>query len=119
MRNVNRYGVPVYSDGQIKRLAIPAAVRREVALRHGGTPGREDAPAECSYCGAPGLIYWPCLASGKPGSWVTLVDLSFDHIEPYSRGGSNRDPDNFTLACKKCNSSKGHQSLAEWLAGAA
>lgn len=111
---VNQYGVPLYGDGQIKRYAIRAAVRRAIALREGAIPGRT-TPAECAYCGASGEIHWPPLYSGKPGSWVSLVDLHFDHIEPYSKGGSNINPDNFALACKSCNSSKRDRTIEEWL----
>lgn len=111
---VNRHGAPIYPDGQLKRYAIRARVRRAVALREGALPGLT-TPASCAYCGAPGGIAWPPLASGKPGSWVSLIDLHFDHIEPYSKGGSNIDPDNFALACKSCNSSKGTKTIEEWL----
>lgn len=105
---------PKYHDGTIKRLAPPARVRRAVALRFGASPGCESAPAACQYCGAEGFIYWPNLASGLPGSWVHFTDLHLDHIHPYSRGGSNTDPENFTLACARCNSSKWNRPLSEW-----
>lgn len=39
--------------------------------------------------------------------------LSIEHIVPLSRGGSNL-PDNITVSCKSCNSSKGSKLLSEW-----
>lgn len=109
----NRYGVPLYHDGRIKRRAVTDPVRRLVALREGGVPG-ETVDAKCSYCGAPGQIYWPRLRSGKPGSWVSFPGLHLDHIHPYSKGGSSTDPDNLALACLRCNSSKCDRLPSEW-----
>lgn len=111
--------VPKYHDGTIKRLAPTARIRRAVALRFGAIPG-ESIEAACVYCGVPGTIHWPMLHfSKRPGSWVHFKGLHLDHIEPYSKGGSNRDPDNFTLACPSCNSSKGPRTPNEWKAAKA
>jgi 5-methylcytosine-specific restriction endonuclease McrA len=100
----------------MKRLAIPARIRREVALRFGAIPGRA-VDAACVYCGRVGSISWPMLHfSKRPGSWVHFDGLHLDHIEPYSKGGSNQDPENFTLACRRCNSSKGPRTPEQWKA---
>ena len=40
-------------------------------------------------------------------------DLSWDHIIPCSKGGSD-NAENYILACKRCNSSKGNKGLYEW-----
>lgn len=103
-----------YHDGTIKRQAIPAHVRRTVALRYGATPGHLDSPAGCQYCGAPGIICWPIRRDGKPGAWVHFGGLQLDHIYPYSKGGSTIDADNFVLACKSCNSSKCDRLTSDW-----
>ncbi len=50
---------------------------------------------KCAYCGAKD------------------VQLQIDHIEPRSRGGSNRI-DNLTLACSSCNLKKGSLSLEQF-----
>ena len=52
----------------------------------------------CAYCGAEN------------------IPLELDHIIPRSRGGSD-NPENLTLACKPCNSSKGAKNLNEWMDG--
>lgn len=43
-----------------------------------------------------------------PGGWEV------DHIQPRSKGGSNR-VSNLALACHKCNKKKGNQSLEEFI----
>lgn len=40
-------------------------------------------------------------------------DLTCDHIVPLVRGGTN-ELENLTIACRRCNSSKGHKLLSEW-----
>ncbi|MBK1650561.1 RNA-guided endonuclease IscB, partial [Rhabdochromatium marinum] len=53
----------------------------------------------CAYCGA------------------TDVPLEIEHIQPKSRGGSDR-VSNLTLACRPCNQRKGRQSIEVFLARA-
>ena len=51
-----------------------------------------------------------CAYCGKQG-----VPLQIEHIQPKSRGGSDRIS-NLTLACEPCNTRKGNRPLAEFLA---
>jgi len=37
--------------------------------------------------------------------------LHYDHILPYSKGGSSTNPDNIQLLCERCNLNKGDQLL--------
>lgn len=37
-----------------------------------------------------------------PGCLVD-AELQFDHVYPWSKGGSSKDPDNIQLACSHCN----------------
>ena len=39
-------------------------------------------------------------------------NLHYDHIIPFSKGGSSKDPNNIQLLCQKCNLSK-HDNIAE------
>jgi hypothetical protein len=50
---------------------------------------------QCAYCGK------------------TEVPFEIDHIQPKSRGGSDR-VSNLALACHNCNAAKGNQTAAEW-----
>ncbi|MBK1650616.1 HNH endonuclease, partial [Rhabdochromatium marinum] len=50
----------------------------------------------CAYCGA------------------TQVPLEIEHIQPKSRGGSDR-VSNLTLACRTCNQRKGRQPIEDFL----
>ncbi len=59
---------------------IPQAVKIAVAKRDN---------AKCRYCGS-------------------RRNLQYDHIRPYSRGGSSMDPKNIQLLCARCNHSKGN-----------
>lgn len=88
----------------MSKKAIPEATRRAVAERYGCRPGFS-VEAKCHYCKAIGVITWHRLYSGKPSKWVTF-SLELDHVIAESRGGS-MDPDNFVLACRACNRSKG------------
>lgn len=57
----------------------------------------------CAYCGA------------------TVEDgaqLSLDHIQPYSQGGSN-SAENLVTACSKCNSSRGDRPVDVFIAAVA
>jgi 5-methylcytosine-specific restriction endonuclease McrA len=54
---------------------------------------------KCAYCGAKG----------------ENVPLNIDHIQPKSRGGSDR-VSNLLLACVRCNQKKGNRDISEFLA---
>ena len=51
---------------------------------------------------------WQCRYCGE------TEDLTCDHIVPLVRGGTN-DDENLAAACRRCNSSKGDKTPAEWL----
>ncbi|MEQ9672137.1 RNA-guided endonuclease IscB [Coleofasciculus sp. G2-EDA-02] len=53
---------------------------------------------KCAYCG------------------VENVPLEIEHIQPRSKGGSDR-VSNLSLACNPCNQAKGNQDIREFLAG--
>ena len=72
--------MPPAKEQPQRREAIPRAVQREVWQRDGG---------RCVECG-------------------TKEKLCFDHIVPFSRGGSNTIR-NLQLLCERCNLSKGNR----------
>lgn len=45
---------------------------------------------------------------------LALHEVTFDHVLPRSRGGSNR-PENAALACLSCNCRKGDRTPEEWI----
>ena len=83
-----------------RKARIPDIVKRDVAIRYGCAPGDEKA-VQCA-CGAPGLIVWHTRRDGRPSSWVSLVDLEWDHIVQEAHGGETT-ADNIQLSCRPCN----------------
>jgi len=71
------YSTPVPSKPTLRRI-IPTSVKLEVWERDGG---------KCAQCGA-------------------TNDLHFDHIIPYSKGGSSNTSDNIQLLCGRHNLQK-------------
>lgn len=63
--------------------SIPQWVKVQVAARDG---------ARCVSCGS-------------------TEDLQFDHLIPFSRGGSSTDPNNIQLLCGRCNRFKGNRYI--------
>lgn len=49
-----------------------------------------------------------CQIKGPP---CTIQGEVYDHIFPWSRGGSSKDPDNIQMACRACNSWKSDKVL--------
>ena len=76
------FSAPVPSRSQPRRI-IPTWVKLEVWKRDGG---------KCTVCGA-------------------TEDLHFDHIIPWSRGGSSSTPENIQLLCGRHNLQK-HNNIA-------
>lgn len=70
------------------RTAPPEALQARISAREGSL---------CTYCGD------------------TVGPFEFDHIFPVARGGAD-DASNLTLACERCNRSKGAKTLREWMA---
>jgi hypothetical protein len=77
---VDASAMPVTKEQKKRREAISRTVQREVWQRDGG---------RCVECG-------------------TKEKLCFDHIIPFSRGGSNTIR-NLQLLCERCNLSKGNR----------
>ena len=55
--------------------------------------------------------HFKCLACGRSPSTTAGLELHLDHIEPWSKGGSN-EPDNLRTLCSGCNLGKGAQCEA-------
>jgi 5-methylcytosine-specific restriction endonuclease McrA len=87
------------SAAPYRKKAIPQAVRRAVARRHGASYEAGGGTAPCRQCGEIGRIYW------LTPSWVTF-DHELDHIHPERLGGK-ATADNIDLACLPCNRRKG------------
>lgn len=78
--HINPAVMPKATPVATRRAAIPRAIQREVWQRDGG---------KCVEC-------------------ETKERLCFDHIVPFSRGGSNTVR-NLQLLCERCNGSKGNR----------
>lgn len=78
--SISLSSMPPVESRKPRREAIPRAVQRDVWQRDGG---------RCVECN-------------------TKENLCFDHIVPFSRGGSN-SVRNLQLLCERCNSSKGNR----------
>jgi hypothetical protein len=96
-----------------RKLAIPLAVRREVASKYGCEPG-EEKDAKCYFCGEVGSMKWWRLYSGKPSGWVSFNNLELDHFIPEASGGANSAP-NIVLSCRSCNRSRRDQHPIDWV----
>jgi HNH endonuclease len=95
-----------------RKLAISLEARRALATRYGCEPGGE-CDAACFYCDAPGRVHWFKRRDGRPSSWVYFAGLEIDHVEAEAQGGETK-AENFVLACRKCNRSKGTKRWTEF-----
>ena len=68
------------NEKQRRRKSLTNAVMQEVWIRDGG---------KCIECGS-------------------MDDIEFDHMIPFSKGGSST-PDNLRILCRKCNRSRGNR----------
>jgi len=59
--------------GHFKKRAIPGPVKVAVVEAAGARPG-QTTPANCTYCAAPGRIWWPLTYTGKVGTHVVLFE---------------------------------------------
>lgn len=85
---------------------ISGAMRVEVAMRYGCEPGGK-ADVWCDYCGVQSYIIWfPRMRYAALGCDPRGHRMEFDHVVPLSRGGPHA-ADNLTVACRRCNRSKG------------
>ncbi len=91
-----------------RKAPIRDFIRRSLALRYGCEPGGSLRDVKCELCDTTGSIEWQQRRDGTPGSWVGFGNLAIDHIVPESRGGSNSDPANFRLLCRRCNNVRGN-----------
>ncbi|KHD09012.1 HNH endonuclease [Candidatus Thiomargarita nelsonii] len=79
---------PEVSDVEYQQGELAGYEVREYLLEKWGR--------QCAYCGA------------------EKVPLEIEHIQPKSKGGSNR-VFNLTIACRKCNQKKGNRSIEDFL----
>ncbi len=80
--NLTREGIPIAVTDQQKRQLVPNSVRHAVWVRDGG---------KCVECGS-------------------KENLEFDHIIPFSKGGSSTES-NLQILCQRCNLSKGDRII--------
>lgn len=85
--------MPLYSTSEELLYNLEAITSSE-AKRKWRQSIKEKWNYQCAYCGSED-------------------NLTLDHITPRSKGGSDRVT-NILCACKKCNTSKGHQMWSDW-----
>jgi hypothetical protein len=76
-------GTPISSVPPVRSRSIPQWVKIAVATRDGG---------KCRRCGS-------------------AHDLQYDHVTPFSRGGSSIDVNNIQLLCGRCNRLKSNRYI--------
>ena len=96
-----------------RKLSIPQAVRREVAIKYGCQPGKQKK-ADCYYCGVPGEVYWFSHSDGRPSGWVTFPGLEIEHLVAEHNGGETTN-ENLVLACRTCNRSKATKHWVDFM----
>jgi hypothetical protein len=85
--------MPLYSTSDELLYNLEATTSSE-AKRKWRQSIKEKWNYECAYC-------------------ESYQNLTLDHITPRSKGGSDRVT-NVLCACRKCNTSKGHQDWYDW-----
>lgn len=95
--------------GHFKKKAVTAEERRLLAKTHGCLPGKS-VIAACIYCEAQGKIHW--VLQDRGDGWVQFEGLEIEHIHPEYLGGTGGS--NLSLACRKCNRSKGFRTIMQW-----
>lgn len=101
-----------------KRRSIPKRVALYVIKRDKNT---------CQYCGKKGVFIFrygkPCVVENPKNidfgrakfyNGRDVIPFQIDHIIPVISGGAN-NISNLVLSCRKCNLSKGHKEIREWL----
>lgn len=107
-----RSAQPRDARGHFIKKAIPAAVRRELAARHGCEPGAS-VRAKCAYCDFIGGIHWTVQPTDRGPGWVAFTGLEMDHVIAEIEGGQS-SADNLVLACLPCNRSKSIKAVSAW-----
>lgn len=79
------------------RKSIPKAIREEVSRR---------CRYKCSYCGVS--------INSIDENTGERVGGVIDHIIAISKGGTD-EPENLTLACRRCNSDKSNKEVEHWV----
>ncbi len=54
-----------------------------------------------------------CVYCGADLHGASKLDVTLDHVHPFSKGGENT-PDNLVTACRSCNCSRGARSLNDY-----
>jgi 5-methylcytosine-specific restriction endonuclease McrA len=103
---------PRDARGHFIKKAIPAAVRRELAARHGCAPGAS-VDVKCAYCPSIGQVHWIVQPTDRGPGWVTFTGLEMDHIAAEIAGGATT-AENLVLACVPCNRSKSVKPVSAW-----
>lgn len=91
-----------------KKRTVPAAVRRQVALKYGCEPGCEKT-ATCYACKAAGNIKWWLTGKNVASGWVSFSGLELSHFTPEHQSGEPTT-ENIVLCCRFCNRSMGHRT---------
>lgn len=86
-----------------------AIMYRHISLKRGADGRYTDEDLKQIYKDQNGC----CAYCQRSISWEIPYDVTVDHIQPLSRGGTNW-PENIALACPQCNASKCDKLLSEW-----
>jgi 5-methylcytosine-specific restriction endonuclease McrA len=103
---------PRDTRGHFIKKAIPAAVRRELAARHGCVPGAS-VQVKCAYCSFIGGVHWTVQPTDRGPGWVAFTGLEMDHVTAEINGGDT-SAENIVLACQPCNRSKSIKAVSAW-----